>query len=130
MNKHTYLNDTISIIGNKWRLQILYQLRNSRLRFSQLKQAIPLITHKTLIHELRNLMLAGLVEREMYAQIPPRVEYYITPLGYTTIPIIDSMISWGNYYSTCHPTHSNYTPLPVELTGYSLHAFPLVANKR
>lgn len=119
MNNQVDLNTAINIIGNKWRLQILYQLRNSRMRFSQLKQQLPLITHKTLIQELRNLMLAGLVEREMYAQIPPRVDYFLTSLGNTSIPVVDSLSSWGKYYSTCHSSNSNYTPLPSELVGFS-----------
>jgi DNA-binding HxlR family transcriptional regulator len=118
MDNQSGLNTALNIIGNKWKLQILFQLKNSRLRFSELKKQLPLITHKSLIQELRNLMLAGLVEREMYTQIPPRVDYYLTSLGNISIPVVESLSSWGNYYATCHATNTNYTPLPIELAGY------------
>lgn len=117
MNNNIPLQVTINTIGNKWRLQILYELRDSRLRFSSIKQKIPHITNKTLIHELRELMACGLVERIMYPQIPPRVEYFLSSLGKSTIPLMESMVSWGNYYSSCQPKIQNYTPLSVDVAS-------------
>lgn len=86
---------TIKSIANKWKPHVLWELRESApIRFSALLRRLP-ITERVLSQTLRELTSDGLVMRDCYAEVPPRVEYTITELGLSTIPIISTLYEWG-----------------------------------
>ncbi len=87
---------TLKAIGGKWKLLILYHLMTDRVkRYSELKRAIPGVTHKMLSQQLKELEADGLVMRKEYQQIPPKVEYSLREKGVTLLPIIGMMYDWG-----------------------------------
>ncbi|MBU2699994.1 DNA-binding HxlR family transcriptional regulator [Sporomusaceae bacterium BoRhaA] len=87
---------TLSVVGGKWKWLILYKLfENGVQRYGELKRNIPLITHKMLSHQLKELELEKLIYRNEYHQIPPKVEYSLTEKGKTLIPILQLMSEWG-----------------------------------
>jgi DNA-binding HxlR family transcriptional regulator len=89
---------TQNLIGGKWKIAILWLLTENTRRFSELKRLIPKISQAMLTHQLRELESDGLVHREIYREIPPKVEYSLTPIGYKFVPIINLMGQWGNEY--------------------------------
>lgn len=90
---------TVQLIGNKWKLLILRNLiYNERQRFSDFLKTIPAISKKVLTDDLRALEADGIIEREVFAEVPPRVEYSLTPLGKSLKPILDAMFDWGTDY--------------------------------
>lgn len=90
---------TVQLIGNKWKLLLIRNLfYNGKQRFSDFIKTIPSISKKVLTDNLRALEEDGLVEREVFAEVPPRVEYSLTPLGLSLKPILDAMSDWGNDY--------------------------------
>lgn len=87
---------TLSIIGGKWKMRILYQLAHCHLlRFNELKRNIPNITYKMLSAQLKELENDGVVIRKEYPQIPPKVEYYLSEMGVSLITVLNSMCDWG-----------------------------------
>ena len=85
----------IKSIANKWKPHVIWELREEEaIRFSALLRRLP-ITERVLSQTLRELVSDGLVKRTCYAEVPPRVEYTITELGLTTIPIISTLYEWG-----------------------------------
>ena len=94
---------TLSLIGGKWRLVILYFLvEYETIRFNELKRKIGTITYKTLSEQLKGMERDGLIVRKEYPQIPPKVEYSLTDLGRSLSPILKAMAEWGEYYKTLH----------------------------
>ena len=90
---------TFQVIGGKWKLIILYQLsRAGVLRFGELKRAIPDATERMLTKQLRELEADGLIHREVYREVPPRVEYSLKPLGVSIIPVLLQVREWGVNY--------------------------------
>lgn len=89
---------SLDIIGGKWKMPILWRLKDKPWRYSELKKSIGKITHKMLAQQLKELEEDGLISRKVYASVPPKVEYSITEKGRTTIPIIDSLRNWGNSF--------------------------------
>lgn len=85
----------MNIIGGKWKPSIIHMIRTDRNRYSILLKNIPEISKQTLTNQLRELETDGIIERIVFPEIPPRVEYYITPYGKTVLPIIDNMYQWG-----------------------------------
>lgn len=85
----------MNVIGGKWKVIILFQLRDNILRFGELKKLIPKITQKMLTQQLRELEADNLVERKVYAEVPPKVEYRSTPLADELRPILDMLCDWG-----------------------------------
>lgn len=92
---HCALDVTMSFVGGKWKSVLLYYLRKGALRFSELKRLVPDITEKMLSLTLRQLEKDGFVERTVFAEVPPRVEYKLTPEGKTLIPMVEEMAAWG-----------------------------------
>lgn len=90
---------TLDVIGGKWKGLILWHLRERTLRFSQLKRRLHGITQKMLTSQLRDLEHNGLVHREVYAEVPPKVEYSLTPTGQGVVPILQMMCTWGQEYA-------------------------------
>ncbi|WP_332881604.1 winged helix-turn-helix transcriptional regulator [Methanosarcina horonobensis] len=88
----------MDVIGGKWKPLILWQLKAEKLRFSGLQQSMQGISPKMLTKQLRELEEAGLVLREVYPEIPPRVEYSLTEFGKTVLPVLDALCEWGNKY--------------------------------
>ncbi|MBC6316480.1 winged helix-turn-helix transcriptional regulator [Listeria grandensis] len=86
---------TSSVIGGKWKLQILFQLMDKTIRFNEFRRLMPEITQRMLTLQLRELEEDGVVHREMYHQIPPKVEYSLTDLGESLVPIVRAMCDWG-----------------------------------
>ena len=87
---------TLSIIGGKWKMIILYFVyRHEVVRYNELQRLIGTITYKTLSVQLKELEKDGLIIRKEYPQIPPKVEYSLTEKGKSLIPIMDAMCYWG-----------------------------------
>ena len=86
---------TLEVIGGKWKSLILWHLSFKTLRFSQLQRRLSSITQKMLTQQLRELERDGLIHREVFAEVPPRVEYSLTELGITVVPILQQMCQWG-----------------------------------
>lgn len=90
---------TVQLIGNKWKLLIIRNLVfNEKQRFGDFLKSIPAISKKVLTDNLRAMEDDGLVDRAVFAEVPPRVEYSLTPLGKSLKPILDAMFDWGTDY--------------------------------
>ena len=92
----------IDVIGGKWKVIILYQLRGKTLRFGELKKIIPKVTQKMLSQQLRELEKNKLVIRTVYAEVPPKVEYTSTELAHKLNPALDMLCQWGGEYQKAH----------------------------
>lgn len=95
---HCPVEATLSLIGGKYKSLIIWNLVGKTLRFSELRRDIPSATPKMLTQQLRELEAAGLISRKVYAVVPPKVEYSLTPLGASLRPILESMYEWGSSY--------------------------------
>ena len=89
---------TLTLIGDKWKVLILRDLMPGTKRFGGLKKSIGSVSQKVLTAQLRDMEQSGLVNRKVYAEVPPRVEYSLTELGQSLKPILDAMWSWGEDY--------------------------------
>ena len=89
---------TVSLIGSKWKLLILRNLRIRSWRFNELKQDLDGISQKVLTDSLRSMEEDGIITRTVYAEVPPRVEYALSDLGESMRPIITAMAEWGTAY--------------------------------
>lgn len=89
---------TIKMLGDRWKVLIIQNLLEGTKRFGELKRELGNITQKVLTSNLRLLEEKGILIRKVYAQIPPRVDYTLTQLGYELKPVIDSMIAWAEEY--------------------------------
>ena len=96
---HCPVEITLGVIGGKWKAVILWHLTYKTLRFSQLRRRLPAITQKMLTQQLRELERDGLVHREVYPEVPPRVEYSLTPLGWSLKPLLGAMCAWGREFA-------------------------------
>lgn len=86
----------LALIGGKWKPIVLYSLRQGTKRFGEIAVRIPTISRKVLTEQLKELERDGLVTREQFKEIPPRVEYALTPLGQSLAPVLQEMEKWGN----------------------------------
>ena len=90
---------TVQLIGNKWKLLIIRNLvHGGKQRFGDFLKTIPAISKKVLTDDLRALESDGLIERQVFAEVPPRVEYSLTTLGLSLKPILEAMSEWGADY--------------------------------
>lgn len=89
---------TINLIGGKYKSLILWKLMGGTLRFSQLRKEVPCATPKMLTQQLRELEADGLIIREIFPVIPPKVEYSLTSFGKSIAPVLEAMYSWGTMY--------------------------------
>ena len=89
---------TLMIIGDKWKVLILRDLMDGTKRFGELKKSIGSVSQKVLTAQLRDMEEKKLLERKVYAEVPPRVEYTLTEIGYSLKPILDAMSAWGEQY--------------------------------
>ncbi|WP_432651038.1 winged helix-turn-helix transcriptional regulator [Huintestinicola sp.] len=89
---------TIELIGGKYKSVILWHLTDGIKRFGELKRLLPRATEKMLAQQLRDLERDGLIIRTVYPVVPPKVEYSLSDLGRTIIPVLDAMCGWGEGY--------------------------------
>jgi DNA-binding HxlR family transcriptional regulator len=93
------MTNALDIIGGKWKLMLLNKIREEcPMRFGVLRKKMQYITQSTLTTQLKELERDGILLRTAYAESPPRVEYKLTELGKTLIPIMDALCDWGNNY--------------------------------
>ena len=85
---------TLKMIGGKWKPLIFYHLKDGKQRFNYLHRAIAGISQRILTLQLRELEQYGLIERKVYAEVPPRVEYSLTELGKSLIPLVENLAGW------------------------------------
>lgn len=89
---------TLTLISDKWKVLILRDLLPGTKRFGELKKSIGTVSQKVLTSQLRQMENSGLLIRTVYPEVPPRVEYTLTDLGYSLKPILDAMWNWGEDY--------------------------------
>ena len=89
---------TLTLISDKWKVLILRDLLPGTKRFGELKKSIGHVSQKVLTAQLRQMEQSGLLTRTVYPEVPPRVEYSLTELGYSIKPILDAMSIWGENY--------------------------------
>lgn len=90
-----FVQATLKVLGGKWKLLILWHLKDKAKRYSELKRLIPEITEKMMIQQLRELESDGIVSRNTLAEMPPKVEYDFTDYGRTIIPVLKPLCDWG-----------------------------------
>ena len=93
---------TVALIGSKWKLLIIRNLRQRPWRFNELKKDLQGVSQKVLTDSLRSLEEDGVIVRTVYPEVPPRVEYSLTELGQSLRPILDAMLLWGKEYKSSH----------------------------
>jgi DNA-binding HxlR family transcriptional regulator len=86
----------LRFIDGKWKGVVLYHLLERTHRFSEIRRRVPNVTQRVLTNQLRELEADGLITRKIYAQVPPRVEYSLTPLGRSLEPVIAALKAWGD----------------------------------
>ena len=89
---------TLDLIDGKWKAVILFHLLNDTIRFNELRRRLSRITQRMLTRQLRELEADGLIHREIFAEVPPRVEYSLTTLGRSLEPVVRQLWVWGNQY--------------------------------
>ena len=92
---HCGLDAALAVMGGKWKALILYHLRSEPRRFSDLKRLVTGISEKVLIQQLRELAVAGVLVRRDYQQVPPKVDYTMTPFGMTLVETLRPLCEWG-----------------------------------
>jgi DNA-binding HxlR family transcriptional regulator len=89
---------SLDIIGGKWKMPIIWRLKEGTLRYGEIRKSLPKITHKMLTQQLRELEADEIIVRKVFQEVPPKVEYNLTLLGKSVLPIIDLLNEWGDQY--------------------------------
>jgi DNA-binding HxlR family transcriptional regulator len=110
------IRTTLDVIDSKWKPLILFYLTDGPKRFSDLKRSIPDVTQKMLTDRLRELEKDGIVHREVYPQVPPKVEYSLTAYGKTLKPVLKAMCAWGTKHSRQRQTRNRKDERDIERT--------------
>ena len=109
-NYRCHFELTLQLIGGKWKLLVIYFLSLQKvIRFGQLRRTLPEISERMLVRQLRELEDDGLVSRKVYGTVPPRVDYALTPLGESLVPIMESLKAWGNMYELSRAQNESST---------------------
>jgi DNA-binding HxlR family transcriptional regulator len=95
---NTPMEVTLEVIGGKWKALLVYRLLDGALRFSELKRQVPGITEKMLTQQLRELERDGVLNRRVFAEVPPRVEYCVSEHGRSLQPVLAAMCQWGRQH--------------------------------
>ena len=90
---------SIDIIGGKWKMLVIWRLKDGSKRYGELRRSLPKVTHKMLTQQLRELEQDEIIKRKVYAEVPPKVEYSLTPRAKALSPIIEMMQQWGIEYA-------------------------------
>ena len=93
---------TLTLISDKWKVLIIRDLLPGTKRFGELRRSVGGVSQKVLTAQLRQMEESGLLIRTVYPEVPPRVEYTLTELGYSLKPVLDAMQNWGEAYNTNH----------------------------
>jgi DNA-binding HxlR family transcriptional regulator len=93
------LKDVLDVIGGKWAMPIIYNLSKGKMRFKEIERTIEGINTRMLVKELKNLEANGIITREVFATVPPTVEYALTTKGDKLLPSIKSLHQWGQEYA-------------------------------
>ena len=93
------LKDGLDIIGGKWAMPIIYILSKGKMRFKEIERSIEGINTRMLVKELKNMEVNGIITREVFATVPPTVEYTLTPKGEKLLPSIVSLHHWGQEFT-------------------------------
>ncbi|MDX2128181.1 MAG: helix-turn-helix domain-containing protein [Chloroherpetonaceae bacterium] len=88
----------LDVLGGRWKMPILWRLKDRVWRYGELKKDLGRITHKMLAEQLRDLEKDGLISRKVYNEVPPKVEYSLTKKGKTAVPLIKSLRTWGDAF--------------------------------
>ena len=91
---------TLALIAGRWKIPLIFHLLAGAKRFSELFRALTGVTQKMLTQQLREMEQHGLVERKVFAQVPPKVVYSLTPLGRSLKPVVDAMCRWGDLHGS------------------------------
>lgn len=91
---------TMEIIGGKWKILIIHLIRHGINRFGKISMMLPHASRQMLTTQLRELERDGILERVIYPEIPPRVEYFLTPKGEALVPVLHALAIWGNEFAT------------------------------
>ena len=94
------LKDVLDIIGGKWAMPIIYHLSKGKMRFKEMERTIEGINTRMLVKELKNMEVNGIITREVFATVPPTVEYALTAKGEKLLPSIHSLYKWGQEYAS------------------------------
>jgi DNA-binding HxlR family transcriptional regulator len=89
---------TLAMIGGRWKIPLIFHLLAGAKRFSELSRELTGVSQKMLTQQLREMERNGIVERKVYAQVPPKVEYALTSLGRSLKPVVDAMCQWGELH--------------------------------
>jgi DNA-binding HxlR family transcriptional regulator len=90
---------TIAMVSDKWKVLIICKLKENTLRFNELRRELKGVTQRVLTHQLRELEADGLVTRQVFAEVPPRVEYSLTELGRTLVPVLQHLEIWAEEHA-------------------------------
>ncbi|MFN5674811.1 MAG: winged helix-turn-helix transcriptional regulator [Bacteroidota bacterium] len=93
------LKDVLDVIGGKWAMPIIYNLSKGKMRFKKIERTVEGINTRMLVKELKNLEANGIITREVFATVPPTVEYTLTKKGEKLLPSIKSLHQWGEMYT-------------------------------
>lgn len=110
---HCPVEATLGLIGGKYKALILWKLISGPMRFSELRRTVSTATPKMLTQQLRELEKDGLVHREIFPVIPPRVEYSLTDFGRSIRPVLESMYAWGSGYLARQGVEANCSMAPL-----------------
>lgn len=100
---------TMDLIGGKWKAAILWYLQEGIWRYSDLRKKLVTISERILIRDLKSLEALGLIERRAYAEVPPRVEYRMTPYGQTLTPLLAAISQWGELHARRYGNYQEET---------------------
>lgn len=92
------IKKSVEVICGKWRLIIIHLLREKTLRYGEIKRGVPGISEKVLVHELKQLVELGMVDKQSFGEVPPRVEYSLNEKGRTVLPVIDLLREVGQAF--------------------------------
>ncbi|TBH74806.1 winged helix-turn-helix transcriptional regulator [Aquirufa nivalisilvae] len=98
--KSCSLKEVLDIIGGKWSMPIIYILSKGKMRFKELERSVEGINTRMLVKELKNMEANGIINREVFATVPPTVEYSLTPKGEKLLPSIASLHQWGQEFAS------------------------------
>jgi DNA-binding HxlR family transcriptional regulator len=94
----SYVELSLDIIGGKWKIPIILRIKDDPKRYGELKKSLSKINHKMLTKQLRELEKDEIITRKLYPEVPPKVEYTLTLLGKSVIPVIEIINDWGEEY--------------------------------